>query len=622
MCGFSGVFSKNKLIDEASILQSLKSIKHRGPNDTLIAQFNDEKFKLFSTEISSSASKEKYPNSSNLKSNNFIGFNRLSVVDLSSNGMQPIFSEDRKIAFMMNGEIYNYLDIKNNYLKNETFHSQTDTEVAFKLYQKLGDNFIHELRGMFAIVVIDYTKNQVKIWRDRFGIKPFFYHLTNENFVFSSEMKGIFSTNLVQKKVDPKQLAYLFYLSTNFAPNTLYHNINSLEPATKLTLNLDDFTIEKEVYWRLEYEENKVEICKDEFISDLRKVSKLATTGDVKQAIMLSGGLDSGILAKLVSPEIDQAFSIYNEQIDSLNEIHFARLNAQNAKVNLIPIEIPNKVNNQELIDYATSEEEPNTSPEPTYFLSKKAHEKEFTVLYNALGLDELFYGYDYYIRAKKLNKIEGFYKSLPLEKILKSGKSYKLKEVKNLGLETIGFVNRSHTSWENIKELFVNYDSKNWSHPAENIMKLVRETQPNFDNFPLLKKISWLDFYYYIGSHHSFRSDQPAMKFCIEMRFPFLDHLFVQKYFNSKNLDQNLSFKNNKPFLRKNISELMNKEIFNMPKKGFSMPTNEWLQNFEQLDKTTLYNYFGEKNLRKFESKTTIHWQLFSIAQFLKNEK
>lgn len=621
MCGISGIFSKNKFYD-SEIINSLKSIKHRGPNNTVHASFMDEKFHLFSSELSDQKTQQELQNSTKISSNNWIGFNRLSIIDLSNNGMQPFYDNHSKTTFLFNGEVYNYKELRENFLKDITFTSDSDSEVVFQLYLKLGDDFIHHLRGMFVITVVDYSKNELKVWRDRFGIKPFYYFLDKENFIFSSEIKGIFATDLVKKEIDFKHLAYSYYLNTSFAPNTVYQQIKSLEAATKLTVNLTNFSCKKETYWTLNYNPDQRKIEQHEFLNDVKQVVELAAISDVKQAVMLSGGLDSGLLAyqfNQLKVEID-AITIYNNQVEEQNELEFAESNAKNANLNLLAFEIENKVNLQTIKEYCLAEEEPNSSPEPAYFLAKKAHENKYVVLQNALGLDELFYGYGYYYQAKQLQKIQPFlFKSFRY--LLKGSKRNKYEEITTFGLDTSPFVMRSIASWEEITQLFKHYNSDNWEHPISVLMKQVKQTNPKFESFPLLKKISYLDFYYYISSHHTFHSDQPSMQFETEMRFPYLDHQFVQKYFNCTNLDKGLTKKNNKPYLRKNVNKILSSDVLYMPKKGFSMPTKNWLKDVNlERDFSDLETYFGSE-YKNWMNNPAKKWLMISTVYFLRNE-
>lgn len=617
MCGISGIFTKEK-INGRAISQSLKSIQHRGPDNSLCGIYKNQKFQFLSNEISDNETKSYYINSENEQSDNWIGFNRLSIIDLSNNGMQPFYDESSQTAFMLNGEIYNFSELRDNELRNESFISNSDTEVAFKLYLKFGDEFIHKLRGMFTIVVVEYISGKVKIWRDRFGVKPLYYIINEHQFIFSSEMKGLFATELIQKEIETKHLAHIYYLNSNFAPNTLYQNIFCLEAATKLEVDFNSFQFKKVKYWELKYEPQNQVIEREEFISDLNEVTRLSTVADVKQALMLSGGLDSGILSHFLSlnnAEIE-AVTIYNKNDDRLNEFEFAKITAEKNNMKLSGFEVPDNVDLATLYEYATTEEEPSGSIEPAYFLAKKASEKNTKVLYNALGLDELFYGYKYFAQAIKFDSYKSFL-SNKFKYLLKGSKHYRYDEMTKLGIHALPFITRSTMSWKSILELFGRND---WEHP---VLELMKDVPPDFYKFPVEKQLSWLDFHFYISSYHTFRSDQPSMKHSVEMRFPFLDHLFVQKYFNQTYLNQNLSSNNNKPFLRKNAGSLLDERVLNMPKKGFSMPRESWVKSLPK----TIPDLYSIKQLYNVDlvswaDTTTKKLFLFSTAQSLRNDR
>lgn len=621
MCGFSGIFTK-QMIDDQALLHSLRAIKHRGPDNTIHAAFNSQ-FTCFASELSDQATQEKYTTSERQYANNWIGFNRLSILDLSNEGMQPFYDEERKIAFLFNGEVYNFSALKAEFLANVPLKSNSDTEVIFHLYLKLGDAFIHHLRGMFAIVVVDYNHQLVKVWRDRFGIKPFYYTIKENQFIFSSEIKGIFATQLVDRKVDPQYLAYSFYMNTNFAPHTIYEGIHSLEAATQLTVDLSNFQLSKDTYWTLDYQPHSKTITPSEFLNDVADVVSLASVADVKQAVMLSGGLDSGLLAYQLgqfNTDID-AISIYNKKIDAQNEIAFARSNAKNSGLHLREVEIDNEVSITTLKEYILAEEEPNVCPEPAYFLAKNAHQHQYVVLHNALGLDELFYGYAYYFWAKIGQPIAPFLLK-NLKHLLKGKKRYKYEELSTYGLAAMPFVMRSHTSWTSIQELFKAYGSADWKHPVETLLAQVKQVQPKFEQFPLLKQISYLDFYYYISSHHSLRSDVPSMLHHIEMRFPYLDHHFIQKYFNCSHLEQDLTLKHNKPFLRKAVENILPHDVLFMPKKGFSMPTSIWLKDVDiTTDFPEVEAAFGNVK-EEWTDDASKKWWLISASLVLKNQQ
>lgn len=586
MCGFSGIIS-DKLISSESILKSVSAIKHRGPDDTLLFA---EDTKLYSCELTTPAFQLKLP-SIKLKStsNLFFGFNRLSIVDLSENGMQPFFDEKRKIVFMLNGEVYNYAELRQTFLADEPFQSETDSEVAFRLYLKLGDEFVHHLRGMFSIVLYDFKTKRLKAWRDRLGMKPFYYAFVDGTFVFSSEMKGIFATGLIQQEYNYQGLAYSMYLSTCPSPLTIYKQINSLQAGHFLAYSTDSLQIVTSPYWRLKYSPNEKKIDFEEFNRDMEEICKLHQIGDVEKALMLSGGMDSGTLAYYFS-KFDSHMRCLNifAKNHSIDEREFALENANNAHLNVSFIEIPNNPSESEKAHYLSSEEEPNSSPEAALFLCEKAKKMNIKVLYNALGPDEIFGGYPYFSTIQRIERFQ-FIKTIIPAFLLPKRYRRKFSELKNFGTDCFPLFSRQLFSWDEIEKFLTERNQEIPSHPIDYIKNQIAEIYPEFKHIPLLKRVSYLEIFYYISSHHTFRSDQPSMRHSIEMRFPFLDHFFVEKYFNQKDTFCELN-KNLKPQFRNFVTNILPEKIFKMRKKGFSMPTDLWISSSK--DGINKYNH------------------------------
>jgi len=600
MCGFSGVISNNELQPKI-ILDSISVIKHRGPDDTLIFTGDQE---FFSCELSNSDSQENFPQLPlDKNSSAFFAFNRLSIVDLSANAMQPFFDEETKVVFMLNGEIYNYIELKNEFLSTETLVSQSDSEVAFRLYLKLGAEFIHHLRGMFSIVVYDLKNNRLKAWRDRLGMKPFYYTVRDGIFVFSSEMKGIFATNIIQKEINYQGLAYSMYLGTCPSPLTIYRNISSLEAGGKLEYSLVSGQIKVDQYWHLKYKPSSRTIGFDEFNADLMELCQLHQTGDVEKALMLSGGMDSGTLAYYFSkfdPEL-KCLNIYANN-HSTDEREFAKENASNAGLEITYLEIPATPSDLQIRKCKHGEEEPNSIPEPAVFLCEEARKMGIEVLYSALGPDELFGGYKYFRTIQKLKKAIGLLKLTPTFLIPEKHRE-KFSEVKKYGLEYYPIICRRLFTWEQITQILKTKGEEIPVHPIKYLDNQIKTIYPECKDLPLLKKVSYLEIFYFISSHHSFRSDQPSMRFSIEMRFPFLDHQFIEKYFNQTDTFENIG-KHLKPRFREYVSNVLPKRIFEMGKKGFSMPAENWanlnstdsITGFKTTDPSQLW-YFGMLN-------------------------
>ncbi len=618
MCGISGIFSRRS-IDAENIISSLTAIKHRGPDDTFIVALENDSPHFFSCPLSSTAIKRQYAEPGPMLLNCWLGFNRLSVIDQTINGFQPLYDETRNCIFLMNGEVYNYRELRNTYLRDDVFLSETDTEVVFRLYLKLGDDFIHHLRGMFVIVVVHASDHTIKVWRDRMGIKPFFYTISDNQFIFSSEISGVFASGMLQPEFDFEKLGHQFYLGTSQSPYTIYKHLSTLEPASYLTVNTRSYEYTITPYWSLKFNPVPSNISAEEFYSDVQELADLSLEGVAQRdkALMLSGGLDSGLLAVLLGKRASDinAYCIFSDENQSFNELEFAKLNASNAGVLLEEHKIPDKVSETMAREFCLAEEEPNISPEPAYYLSLRAKNKK-RILYNALGLDELFYGYGHHIKALKYARYQ-FFLDWVWEKAVPAGKRGKLKDIRKYGLAALPFVSRAVASWDDIRNLFADHQSYAWEHPLDVLLREARADFADFDACDLMKKISFLDIHYYISSHHSFRSDRPAMLNHIEMRFPYLDHLFIQKYFNIPGLEKGLSYKNNKPFLRSRIKNILHPEVFMMPKKGFDMPVESWLKN---IDRFAVCKKLGDiasgAAINTFSKTPARQWLMFSLSE------
>lgn len=577
MCGFSGYISLADPLSLDLLEQSLRSIKHRGPDETLIYDVENKYF------ISSTLSSESFQKQYKLLNRDqnariALGFNRLSIVDLSNAAMQPFIDPKSNSIFVFNGEIYNYKELRYKYLEKEQFSSESDSEVVFKLYLKFGNSFVEKLRGMFSIVILDLNAQKLKVWRDRMGMKPFYYSFINDIFIFNSEAKGIFSYEIVQKQINPQGLAYSMYLGTCPSPLTIYKEIFTLPAASYLEFDFKTKQITVNPYWVLEYKPNDDKQNLDKWLQD---VVKLHITGDVKKGIMQSGGLDSGLLAYYlgkVEPE-NIAYNLYAEN-HKIDESRFAAINAKHAGLQFEKIKVNNNIDFSELNEYLYCEEEPNQEPEPTYYLCKAVNKKGVKVLYNALGLDEIFGGYMYYRKVIKINKILPFFKFIP-SFFIPLKYIEKIQTLEKYGSFISPFLARQLFSWKEINDFFPKNEMNGMDHPIEYLLNQARILYPKFDEMPLLKKVSWLDFFYYISMHHSFRSDQPAMKNSIELRFPFLDHVFIQTFFNEKNTFDGIE-KGLKPKIRALASKVLDPRILKMPKKGFSMNTDQWIKDKE----------------------------------------
>lgn len=564
MCGFSGILSSTNFSSEV-IIKSIKSIQHRGKNDTLIFEENTQSF--YATTFSSQFTKSNFQQVNDLKSNGWFAFNRLSIVDLSNDAMQPFYDKNSDWIFMLNGEIYNYKELKNKYLDDIHFNSSSDAEVAFRLFLLKGNDFINELNGMFSIVLYNIQNKELRVWRDRLGIKPFYYTFLNDTFIFSSEIKGILFTELVNKEIDYQNLAYSMYLGTCPNPKTIYKNIFSLEAGSFLSFSFEN-EIKIQRYWNLTFNEDKTEISNIELKNDIINLCKLYDTSELQKSIMLSGGFDSGILTYFLSKTNKNYKAFHLVNFDE-SELEFAKLNAENSKIDLINLYV-NESLKDNFQNYQTIEEEPNSTLEPTLLLCEEISKHKIKIVYNALGIDEIFGGYAYYQKVSRLNYFHWIFKWIPQFLVPEKYKEL-FKTIQQFGLISLAFHPRTIFSWNEINLFLKDKNVETPQHPIEFLLEQIYQIYPEFKKLPILKKISYLDVFYLISSHHSLRSDLPSMNYGLEMRLPFLEHTFLEKYFNKTSIFDGIN-QYLKPKFREFAKDFLPEKVINMQKKGFNI--------------------------------------------------
>lgn len=332
-------------------------------------------------------------------------FARLAIIDLSENGMQPMFTEDKEVCIVFNGEIYHYKELRKKLEKKYRFYSETDTEVLLYAYIEYGDRFIDKVDGMFAIAIYDKRCNKIKLFRDRVGIKPLYYYVYGHNFGFASELKGIIHMVNNQKFRVDKTAIYDFLTYTYIPePKSAYKHVYKLEPAHFLIYDMQSRKVEKKAaYWKLKintHEKGKIEIedAKNELREKIARAVKAQMIADVSVGTLLSGGVDSGAVT-FECCQLDkqiQTFSMGFEAPD-YDELKYAH-----QLVKLWNLRNYDKVFGDEMFKslYGNMKEwfdEPyaDVSAFPTYGILQLAKEKGVTVVLTGDGGDEVFGGYD-----------------------------------------------------------------------------------------------------------------------------------------------------------------------------------------------------------------------------------
>ena len=532
-----------------------------------------------------------------------LGHRRLSILDLSKKGKQPMTNEDENFIIVYNGEIYNFKDIRKKLIeKKHRFISNTDTEVILHGYEEWGNDIVNKLNGQFAFCIYDKNKKELFLARDRLGIKPLYYYNKNGKFIFGSELKVIFKSN-IKKEIDKEALNY--YLIFGYTPSekSILRDTLKLLPAHYLVYDLKNKKIkEYKKYWENDFKENEitneVEI-KKLIYEKLDKSVKQRLVADVPVGAFLSGGVDSSIIVALMSKYVKdlKTFSIrfdYNE----FNESEYAKIISDKFKTDHYEIEFNVKDVEKLIPELVFHFDEPfgDSSMIPTYLVSKVAKE-QVTVCLSGTGGDELFAGYDRYAEftaLKKLNKLPNFIKQIfvRIYSLINIDKSKKLRQLfKGHPNDAILYLKLFSYLFRDEKELNVDINK------LSNLGK-------HFKYKDNLKNLLNFDQNEYLSNDLLVKEDRATLGVSLEGRVPFLDHEFVE-FVNSVNSSSKLRKNKTKYILKKTFENILPDKILYRRKQGFGVPLKHYFRKelkdfaYRKIFGFDEFNYYDKKILR-----------------------
>ena len=523
-----------------------------------------------------------------------LGMRRLAIIDLVT-GEQPAFNEDRSISVILNGEIYNYRELRAGLEKRgHTFRSASDTEVLPHLYEAYGDDMVRELNGMFAFALWDSKKRRLLIARDRFGEKPLYWGVFDNTLLFASEPKVLLAHRSVKPSLNLQALRQ--YLSFDYvpAPLSIYQGINKLPAAHKLTL--EGGRVNVDCYWRLSYKTADPIPTEDEAAQKLRELLadavRMRLVSDVPLGVLLSGGVDSSTVAALAvqaSSEPVKTFSISFAEA-SFDESLYARgvakfLGTDHHEERLSANLAANLVG-----EIGAWMDEPFSDPSlvPTYLLSRFTR-KHVTVALGGDGGDELFAGYPMYAGHRWAE----VYKYVP--SLLRTGLVEPL--VKLLPVKT------KNLSFDYKARRFVNaskYDPVTRHHvwfgsftPDEqrqlltadvlgatdgDVYAQARRFAAECDRDDVVTQMQSVDTRLYLAEDILTKVDRASMAVSLEVRAPFLDPR-VAEFAASLPCRYKLHGLKTKYILKKAVGDLLPRFVTRRGKKGFGVPVAEWLK-------------------------------------------
>lgn len=603
MCGITGYYSFHKSISSTNILEMNQAIRHRGPDDEGFWMYSNGEGGSFSGNDSTQKIKEQFPVLKEKNSNIALGFRRLSIIDLSEKGHQPMLSKNEQIIITFNGEIYNFKKLRKELESlGYSFCSTSDTEVILKAYQEWGSSTFAKLDGMFAVCIVDLISQKLILARDRVGMKPLFYHHSKEGMVWGSEIKALLKNQLVKAEINWNGVYTNFLFQTTLAPQTCFQNIFSLEPASFMTIDLKNQKITTEKFWRLPSHSEK-NISDEEAVKRIDELLSESISeqlyADVPVAVMMSGGIDSTLIASK-SKSFSAHVNTYTISYPfSEEEVHNASLAARHFGISH---EIK-KVNDEEALEDLKENiqhfEEPYSSFEVLINAAKYAHNQNFKVVLSGNGADELFAGYSHTLKLNRWLLMRNFNFIGPLiftkDKFSQRVKNYFSQD------HMFDFFRQSQISMRPM-------EVKSLITPA-----IYSKIDLHLSKYHLSEGKNYAGYFEYdmkysLSSHHVFRDDLSAMKYSVEFRYPYLSNNLID-YVSA--LPENIRFNGiqNKPLLRKAAKKYLPQEVLNMPKKGFSFPVNYFIKNEQKVRDFITENLESLKKRNFFNAAVIDEW-------------
>ncbi|MGH7232660.1 MAG: asparagine synthase (glutamine-hydrolyzing) [Nitrospiraceae bacterium] len=562
MCGITGkfAFSQGKTVSRPLLERMCRSLSHRGPDD------------------------EGYY----IKGPIGLGHRRLSIIDIAS-GHQPISNEDQTVWVVFNGEIYNYVELRQGLIdRGHRFETSTDTEVIVHLYEEMGEDFVTPLRGMFAIALWDERAHTLLLARDRVGKKPLFYTISpGQGLIFGSEIKAILQDPEVQRDLNPEALDSYLSLLYVPAPLTMFRGIQKLPAGHLLICNEDKVKVKE--YWDLVYTpdplENETE-CLQQLHAILKEAVRIRLRSDVPLGAFLSGGVDSSVVVSLMAEQLDRpvltcSVGFYEQ---AHNELPYARAVAKrfhsDHREHVIEPVLKDLI--PQLVRFF---DEPfaDSSAIPTYYVSQMARQ-HVTVALSGDGGDEVFAGYSRHYLQKlehRLARILGAAGTTMLSQLAGFLPAMKGKNT----LRKLGMSPDSACAWKHCGFLFADEDKHKLYDddlgaacrhfdPAERFRSFYNRCSASDP----LDKALYVDIKTYLTDDILVKVDRMSMAHALEVRAPLLDHKFLE-FTTTLPASMKLKGSQTKVLLRRLIEGSIPPEVRDRKKHGFTMPLAEWLR-------------------------------------------
>jgi len=504
---------------------------------------------------------------------------RLSIIDVSSGGHQPMSSADQRYTITYNGEIYNYRKLRTQLeLEGEVFTSNSDTEVILKLFIKKGSACVQLLRGMFAFVIWDEKNQSAFAARDAMGIKPLYYLKTSNALVFASELRSILASGYSSKTISSRGIKSYLLSGTIAEPYTAIKNVRMLPAGSYFTWKANKVSLKR--FWNLKFKESRIDHREAVEItrSALEHSIRAHLVSDVPIGIFLSGGIDSTAIVAIASKISKKQLNTYSLAFEDpkWNEGNIAKRVAEQFNTNhtelLITAETAKPLFDQFLKDI----DQPTIDAFNTYCVSKLAKDHGEKVVLSGLGGDELFAGYPSFERIPELlRKTQSLAKLKflisPLSKKLIRFLSPKQRRV----IDAINKPSSLTTAHQSFRGIFSNSEADALtSIVSKKAPKKVTKSEPKHKS--QADNISYLELSHYLRNQLLRDSDTASMAWGLELRVPFIDRIFIDQI---SAIPADIRLQNGKQLLIDSVPELPS-WVVERPKQGFQFPFDDWFES------------------------------------------
>ena len=605
MCGICGVWeygASDRRVDESLLARMRDQMTHRGPDDSGELVFDNAR--------------------------GGFGFRRLSIIDLSPAGHQPMHGCDDRTWLVFNGEIYNHAKLRAELeQRGHVYQSKTDSETILHLYEERGIDFVHEIEGDYGIAIWDAKRQQLVLVRDRIGVKPLYYYFKDGRFIFASEIKAILQHPAVTPDIDEKALYHYLTFLTTPAPSTLFRDIQKL-PAGHLLILSRDGSLNIRQYWDALPPEEPIQRSDEEHKAEILRLLRDSIgkrmMSDVPFGVFLSGGVDSSANVALMSEQMTRpvdTFTVGFRDAEYLNELESARRISKQFQTNHHEVIISEKEMQDFLPGLVFHQDEPIADPVcvPLYYVSKLARDSGTIVIQVGEGSDEIFSGYENYVRHLRI--YENFWRhaeNLPLAL---------RRTVANISRPALEATGRKRVAIELIRRLgadeplfwggVVVYDETlkprvlserlrqrlNGTSSIQVVNKYLKHIENERPASEFLARMTYLELKLRLPELLLMRVDKITMATSVEARVPFLDHHLVE-YALGVPRSLKVEGASGKHILKRALEDILPNDLLYTRKRGFGAPVREWFRSAlgEMFDSHVLNSTLRKRDLLDYD--------------------